>query len=423
MNPTKAKGFYFRSGIFSLLSLVGAGFNYALYPILVRILDPSSFGDFAAIIALSNQVLGLLLAFNVISIYLVKKHGEQGARPHAEVIQKYLIWFFLFTTLLVLVASPILQSALHIESIASFIVLSLILASAVPVAIWTGYLQGHKELVRVGLFNVSAGLAKLIAAASLAVLFGTTGAVGGLFGGVVAGLIVLALYPGVKLPSIRTVFDKTKKSEFKYILSLKAYIFECLAVVGLLTFLQNYDITLAKVLFEPSAAGLYSGISVLSNALYYVAFLLIWVILPEIQINNNPVNRRVLGTGYKLLGLMAVVSITGELILKDHIAQILLGNDFSNQGNILIFATLYQLTLVAITLYGFYLLVNRKRRALLLAALVASVSVVLPYVFANSPIQMIQLLWMSLLIGSILYVCIYGFYSLNKKSRHSVASD
>lgn len=414
MNLTKAKDFYFRSGIFSLLSLVGAGFNYALYPILVRILDPSSFGDFAAIIALSNQVLGLLLAFNVISIHLVKKHGEENARPHAEVIQKYLVWFFLIATLIVLAASPILQSVLNIKSIAPFIVLSLILVSAVPVAIWTGYLQGHKELVRVGLFNVSAGLAKLIAAAGLAILFGTTGAVGGLFGGVVAGLIVLALYPGVKLPSIKTVFDRTKKNELKYILSLKAYIFECLAVVGLLTFLQNYDITLAKILFEPSAAGFYSGISILSNALYYVAFLLIWVILPEIQINNSAVNRRVLGTGYKLLGLMAAVAITGELIIKNKIAQILLGSGFSNQGNILIFATLYQLTLVAITLYGFYLLVNRRRHALLLAILVSSSSIVIPYLFANSPLEMIQLLWVSLLIGSALYVCIYGLYNIKR---------
>lgn len=398
-----------------MLSLIGAGFNYVLYPILVRILNPSSFGDFAAIIAISNQVLGLLLAFNVISIYLVKRHGEENARPHAEVIQKYLIWFFLCATLLVLVASPFLQSILHIKSISSFIVLSLVLVSAVPVAIWTGYLQGHKELVRVGLFNVSASLAKLVSAASLALLFGATGAVGGLFGGVVAGLIVLAIYPGVKLPNIKTIFSKTRKEELTYVLSLKSYIFECLVVVGLLTFLQNYDITLAKILFKPEDAGVYSGISILSNAFYYVAFLLIWVILPEIQINNKVLNRRVLGTGYKLLGLITVGAITGELILKNKIAQILLGDGFASQGNILIFATLYQLTLVALTLYGFYLLVNRKRRALLLALLVSSVSIVLPFTMARSPIQMIQLLWGSLIIGFVLYCGSYGAYRIYGK--------
>ena len=304
---------------------------------------------------------------------------------------------------------------MHIKSISSFIVLSLVLVSAVPVAIWTGYLQGHKELVRVGLFNVSASLAKLVSAASLALLFGATGAVGGLFGGVVAGLIVLAIYPGVKLPNIKTIFSKTRKEELTYVLSLKSYIFECLVVVGLLTFLQNYDITLAKILFKPEDAGVYSGISILSNAFYYVAFLLIWVILPEIQINNKVLNRRVLGTGYKLLGLITVGAITGELILKNKIAQILLGDGFASQGNILIFATLYQLTLVALTLYGFYLLVNRKRRALLLALLVSSVSIVLPFTMARSPIQMIQLLWGSLIIGFVLYCGSYGAYRIYGK--------
>ena len=408
MNLPKVKNFYVRSSLFGILSLTGAVFNYALYPILVRILNTSSFGDFAAITAISNQLLGLLLAFNIISIYLVKSQGEDEAKAHAEVIQKSLIWFFLLMTLAVLALSPFLHNLLHIQNVGSFFLLSIILMAAVPAVVWMGYLQGHKELVRVGLYNVTAALAKLILSTGLAIWLGTMGAIAGTLGGVLIGLAVLSIYPGVKLPSIRSIFQKSKPKEMQYLFTLKGYIFECLLAVGALSFLQNYDITLAKVLFQPATAGVYSGVSILSNALYYVSFLVIWIIMPEIQINNPKANRRVLGTAYKLLGALTVVAVAGELVLKNFITGALLGAGFASQGYLLIFATLYQLTLVGITLYVFYLLVQRKKRGAILAGLVFATTVSLPARFAHTPLEMIQILWLSLLIA----LGVYAFATL-----------
>lgn len=403
MQTPKLSNFYVRSSLFGILSLTGALFNYALYPLLVRILSAKEFGDFAVIVAISNQILGILLAFNIISIYLVKAHNEETARSHTQVIQKFLIWLFVGATVAMLIASPYLHSLFRVQDVSSFLILALILLTAIPGIIWTGYLQGNKELVRVGGFNLSAALGKLIFATFLAVTFGSNGGLLGILCGTLIGLLVLWLIPGIKLPSLSSIFIKTSIEEQSFIHALKKYILMCLFVVGVLSFLQNYDILLAKALFSPTQAGVYSGISILSNALYYVCFLLIWIILPEIKIGDRANNLRLLATGYKLLAILTALALFIEIIFKGLIARLLLGDSFANQGNLLIFATLYQLTLVAITLYCYYLLVNRQRRGAVLAAIVLASCAVLPLLSVSTPLAMIKQLWASLLIGCGVY--------------------
>jgi len=415
----KLKNFYVQSGLFTLLSLVGALFSYALYPILVRILSPEEFGDFATIVAISNQLLGVLLAFNIISIYLVKSQTEEKAREHSQIIQKSLIWFFLVLVLLFALVSPYLHSLLKIQNFGSFVILGAILIIAVPGIIWTGYLLGNKEMARIGIYNASSSLVKLISASFLAVALGAAGGVLGILVGSIVGLAIMRAIPGVKLPSLSSLFKKGNSEEKKFLISLRKYILQCVIVVGTLSLLQNYDITLAKALFDPTAAGIYSGISIISNALYYLSFLLIWIILPEISLHDSAINKRVLSTAYKLLGLLTVVSVSAAYILRDYIAKILLGPSFTSQGDVLIFATMYQLTLVGITLYAFYLLVMRQRRSILLAGLVLAGCAVVSTLSPEGPLEMIRMLWLALVISFALYWTILKIY-LQRSARSRI---
>src|SRR4051812_32238364 len=121
----RLSNFYARSSLFVILSLSGAALNYALYPFLTHILTPSGFGNFTAIVAISNQILAILLAFNIISIYLVKKYPEAEAREKTQVVQKILIWFFLAATLLLIVLSPLVKNKLKIDNPLAFVILAL----------------------------------------------------------------------------------------------------------------------------------------------------------------------------------------------------------------------------------------------------------------------------------------------------------
>jgi O-antigen/teichoic acid export membrane protein len=202
---------------------------------------------------------------------------------------------------------------------------------------------------------------------------------------------------------LNTLFNKLKEADKSFLREYKSYIIQAVFVVAGLVFLQNYDINRAKILFDPALAGIYGGISVLSNALYYVTFLLIWILLPEFSVHQPLNNRRVLRTAYGLIACIVAAVVAGGVLLGDKILPLLLGESFSNQSSTLIVASLYQISLVAVALYAFYLLVLRKRRSVILTGAVLLSCMVVPLRFTNSPFAMILSLWLSVLLGAAVY--------------------
>lgn len=402
----KSQNFYFRSSVFVTLSLIGAVINYLLYPVLSRIFNLSQFGDYVTIVALSTQLMGLLLAFSVISIALVKRYGEDEAHAKAQTIQKVLLWLFLGLSLLVLVLTPFLQHLLKIEHAASFLILVLIMLLAVPSNIWMGFLQGHKEQVRVGIFTAATAALKFVWILGLAVPFGVIGGLWGFFIGSALGLVVVYYLPGKPVPRFNTLLRPLQSTEVTFLKEHKGYIIQAVIVVAGIVFLQNYDLNRAKALFSPSVAGVYGGISVFSNALYYVAFLLIWVLLPEFNTKVAAINKRILTTAYRLIALLTVVVIAGGLALGNTLLPIVLGHNFAHQGTTLVVASLYQISLVSVALYAFYLLVLRKRRSLWLVGAILICCLLIPLHFTSSPLAMVTSLWLSVLAGTGIYALI-----------------
>lgn len=411
----KLSNFYVKSTIFTVLSVAGAVFNYALYPVIAHVLNSSKFGDFTAILALSNQILGIMLTFNLVSIYFVKNFPEEEALHHAQTVQKLLAWFFLAATILTISLSPLLKSVLNIHSLYSFVILAIILLSSIPVIVWTGYLQGNKMLITVGLFNFTASLVKFIMAIIFAIWFGPTGGLFGVVIGTLAGLVILHHSAHIKLPEVRSIFAKFTREERKFLHNIKFYVLGAIFIVGGLSFLQNIDITYAKVLFSPNVAGVYSGVSILSNAIYYACFLLVWIILPEINPYNQKVNRRILKTGYKLIALIGVASFAVEYLFREKLTSTLLGSKFQGQGNIFVYATLFQISLVATTLLAYYLLIMRKSRVIILGALVILPCFILPFILAHNTRDMILTLFTSVASGTILFTIANVIFNTYRK--------
>lgn len=410
MHRLKLQNFYVRSSLFSVLTLAAAVLNYLLYPVLAHVFNAQAFGDFTAILAMSNQVMGILIAFNVVSIYLVKKYPEDEARLKAQIIQRLLLWFFAGATLVVLILSPTIRHYLHINDLWSLPILSLLMALAVPTVIWTGYLQGHKQLIRVGLFGLYTAALKVALCVLLANVWGVRGGVLGIALGMTLGLVLMWATSRLRLPNLLSTVAVFSKAERAFIKQHQAYILSSVFVVGMLSILQNVDITFAKILFAPQTAGIYSGISIISNALYYVSFILIWILLPELSIDHESHNRRILGTAYKLLALVGLGAVAIEIIFHDLIAVILLGRSFESQALLLIFASIFQLLVVGSTLYAYYLLALRKPALLFSSCVFASVILVPIILRPSNPAGLIISLGCAVLFG-------LAFYGIIKITR------
>lgn len=405
MLSDKFSNFYIKSSLYFVLSLTGATLNYLLYIFLARILSVRDFGDFVAIVAISNQVIGFLLALNLTSIYLVK-NNPANAKYIVQVIQKVLIWFFLGLTVAIGLLWNHIAGWLKIEDPASFVILVLILLAAVPSVIWTGYLQGYRKLLDIGVYNFSSSAFKFLFSVALAAAGGVIGGLVGVFLGTTLGLITLKLISRINLPALGTVFTRLTPVERKTVRGLRSYILGSIIIVGLLSMMQNIDIIYAKIMFDPEVAGIYSGLGVISYLIYYVGLALVWIVLSEISVDNPSHNRRLLTNSYKIFASMAVVATIFVIAFKDQIVGLLLGENFVLQSNILIYTLLYQVSLISVTLYVFYLFVLRSVRAPLIGVSVITPALLLPWIFGDNPKKMILSLWCSTLLGVFVYLII-----------------
>jgi hypothetical protein len=130
-----------------------------------------------------------------------------------------------------------------------------------------------------------------------------------------------------------------------------------------------------------------------------------------VTFENPRHNRRLLRTAYSLLGAMAAGAVLAEFLLRGVLSTFLLGSAFGGQGNVLIIASLYQIALVGATLYAYYLLVLRRRRALLLAGCVFLPAIAAPTLFPpGDTMTLITTLLLALLLGWTLYGIIRGVW-------------
>lgn len=402
---------------FIALSLTGAAINYMLYPLLARQLSTSDFGDFTVTMALFNQTLSVMLAFNVISVSLVKNHDQDTARTNLQVIQKVLVWFFVSICIAILCTTPLLRAVLKTSNPWYFFILALLLLASVPSTIWSGYLQGHKKLRRVGVYSLSSAIGKVAFAVALAGIFGVTGGLAGVLFGVIVGTFILWFRSPIHLPSNRSLLKMLTPNEKKFLKGISPFIVTSLFVVGGLGVLQNIDITFAKILFDTQTAGVYSGVSIISNAIYFLSFLLVWLVLPEIVVGDQATNRRILKRAYMGLFAIAATALLAEYFMQHFLITALLGDAFGSQSNLLIPATLFQLSVVGCALYAFYLLVIRSSRSILFSLLVALPCMAVLLLKPSDPLGMMRSLLVSVLFGVLCYIIIVSITSHTRSSH------
>jgi O-antigen/teichoic acid export membrane protein len=349
--------------LFGLLSVAGAVLSYLLYPVLAQILSPAQFGDVSIAVALSGQITGLLLAFNVVSIYVVHTHSSEEAQLITGTIQKILVQLLLVVTVFTLTLSPWLLQLLKIESVWTLIGLAVLVLLSVPAVVWTGYLQGHGELTRIGLYNAGAALAKL----ACAILFclagwGAPGAILGIIGGQFLGLWVIRLIPGTNLPPAWSSLQRVQARERTLIRPLFAYIARSLVVVGMFSFLFPVDIVLAKVLFSQHAAGIYAGVASLGRVIFFGASILIWIMLAGVHPQRINTSRRVFLRYMTLISLASLIAIGVFASLMSSIVRLSLGAEYLVAAPVLWWVGLSQTIAVLLYAYTLYLLVMRRGR-------------------------------------------------------------
>lgn len=351
--------FYRKGIIFTALSLLAAGVNYLLYPIISHVLEVGVFGEFTALLAIATQVGGILLAFNVISIYLVSQYGDKKSKEYLASIQKSIIIFFLIITLLCIFIFPVIGGILKISSITDMLILLFIILSFIPASIWSGYFQGNGELIKVGLFSLFASISKLLLSILGAYTLGLTGALLGVLLGTGLGLILFWFLPGGKPPVSKSFI--ISKVDTKLIRKFYLLILRSIFAMALLSIIQIFDLLSIRALFSPTEAGQYAGLSTLSRIIYYAGFIIVWVLLPEFAKANNNQKNRLIIKSYSLYLTMTIIAGSLTYFIGENTVAYIMGSKYIINNELVTWSVLFQSAVLFVTFQTFVLMVlNRK---------------------------------------------------------------
>ncbi len=317
-------------------SMVVNVLNYAFTLAMGRILPVAAFGEIAALFAL-QLVTGVPGA--TLTAIAAKFSGQFSGRGQLHHVARLMAAgrrmggrIALATAAILLVATPLLSSVLHIRPVP--IVLFALLSGLGPLlALEQGTLQGLQRFGAAAVANVLPTVAKL----ALGILLVWIG--WGVEGVMVALLAGAAIGWGYAYASTRDLVGRdlapapSADDEFPRD-ALWSHGRVILTVTLLSALFTNADILLAKAFLPPELAGQYSALTVVGKVVLYGAGAFAAVVLPLVASAADHAGRRrdMLMASLAAAGFLAVGVAMGFTLFPDLAVQLLLGDAYAGIG-------------------------------------------------------------------------------------------
>ena len=400
--------------IFFIGTMAAAALNYLFYPVVGRILPPNQFGEVQVVIALSVQAASIFSIVRLIVVREVANADEATAIALTHRVQSYMRQISVILAGIGLLAAPLLAKSLQYRSVTPMILLVALVVLAVIRSPIDGYLRGRQYFSQSALADFANAGFKLILAALFALIgFGVKG--------VLIGVIVasLASYLFEVFAAYRAGFSRTHSaSKERLTVPVIKFALKSLASVGLasmsITILVGMDTVLAKRYFSPDTAGLYSGISIISNILFYATISVTGVLFSSVKRKQSEAaNRRIL---YYSAGLVTLAGVVGLIIfaaVPNLIIKILLGERYLPLAHVLPYAGAAMLALSLTNLLMMYC-IALDTKGVGVVSFAGTLVVVICVLISHSSIEKLAV---SFCIGNLLMLIIATVWMVTKHSR------
>lgn len=354
------------NAVFFIGSLLVSFLNYLYHPVLSHIISVESFGDVETLLVIYAQIGIVLGIFGKIVINEIA-HAPHGtpAREIPEVLDLYSLGTILFCSvaaLLILFAFP-LTAFFHFTSPLAVVMLALLIVLSTPYSFQTATLQGSGDFKLLSTLNAVVSGGKLLFAILFIELgFGVTGAILGLVAAQIAGLLyahftgAMKSHRGFGIRFSHLPKSSLLKRQLPYALLI-------LAATACTSVLAGASVVVVKSLFDPTTAGLFSGISVISTIALFVTGSISGVLLPAIKRtstkaeNHASLVKAILLTTFIGGGVLVMFTIIPALIIK-----LFLGASFVTYSGYLPLLTLIVFVLSLANLFISFFLSLRNYR-------------------------------------------------------------
>lgn len=269
-----------KNGTIMFISGTIAGIlNYIYQVYMGRALGPEEYGVFGALFAIF-YIIGIISStLGTSTTQFVSKFVGEGKEIGFFVrgSLKRMILIGSAISMIFLILSTELMNALKLTDIWPIVILILILFLSWITPIIDGSLRGMKRFLYLGFSSISNTSFKLIFGIAFVMAgFGVSGALFGVAIGAIMGLIIslICLKPCIKP-------NNTHEPDFRYS-SFYSYSLPVMFAMISLSIPSNMDVILAKYLFTPVEAGLYTSVSVLGKIVFFFSGAVGTVMFPAI---------------------------------------------------------------------------------------------------------------------------------------------
>ncbi len=318
------------SQLFMVSAMVVNIGNYLYNLALGRLLGPEAFADAAILITFL-----LILSFMAMTLQLsVAKFTGSFDSAKKDAFLKYsrkwsLIIGCAVGLLIFMLATP-LRQWFQTDSVLMFKIFAVGVPLYFLMSVNRGYFQGEQEFVKLSITYQGEMLSRLFLTLAFILIlpFGSSE--------LVAIGIVVSLFPGM-LPYKKIVGKALPPIESEDISHLKKFVIVTALYELTQIIINNGDILLVKHFFDPHAAGLYSSMALIGRAVYFVAWMFVMLLLPEV-VKLHKEGKDTQKLFFKYLGMITALT-TGVVIitflLPELIINVLFGNEYVEIAHLL----------------------------------------------------------------------------------------
>ncbi len=355
-------------------TLIFGAISYAYYPVLGRLMPPSSFGEVQTLITIFLQYTIFLnvLDLVVINVLVSYKEPDQAHKMVLE-LEKLATLTGLGILLVTTVSSPKLQSFLQFGSPWPFVLVGIAGVLSIPFIFRSGYLQAGKRFGLVTGANIVSAVGRLLFGVGLVLAgFATMGAMWGLVIGQVVALGYVTVYArryGFResinlhnLPNLRILLPELK--------------YAGLALTGSITvtLLYSVDILAVKHYFDAQTAGLYAAISVTARILFFLTASIAQVLIPSVsRQRTDRQNQEVLAKSLGLLVSLGGLGLLAFSLVPRLIIQALLGTTYLAYAGLL---PRLSIAVFLVSLVNLFVIYHTALRRYVIAVIATSGSII-----------------------------------------------
>lgn len=278
--------FYAISGINSLL-------NYAVYPIISRLVSIKEYGEIQFLLSLFSQLAVGFIVLNILAIIInaTSSKNEQANRTASlNIIAGSIVGALSVIGVLIIVG---FMGQLQLTSLAAVILLGISLILNVPFTVLVGRLQGNERFLLSSVISLVATAGKLIFSIVFILCgFGVAGAILGIVVGMILAIIIGYAYLGG---------SSYQRKAYRYHLSnlktIQTQAFVGFFVMAIVTLYSTADSIISRIILSPDDAGHYAVVATIAKIILAACAPLIWLSLPSaLQKNSASVMRYILLT-------------------------------------------------------------------------------------------------------------------------------